>query len=140
MKRQNDHLLELSEEQMKKLGYQTVDIIVKHFEELKGKPVSTHATRSEMEQKFRESIPHQATDPEKILKYTGDEVFGNIMHLDHPRFFAFVPSPSNFISVLADSLVSAFNPFAGTWLESAPAAQIELITVDWLKEIFGIFL
>jgi glutamate/tyrosine decarboxylase-like PLP-dependent enzyme len=124
---ESDHLLELSTEQMKKLGY---------FEDLKGKPVTRYSTRSEMEKKFREPIPYQKTNPDEILKYVNKEIFGNIMHVDHPRFFAFVPSPSNFISVLADCLVSAFNPFAGTWLESAPAAQIELVTVDWLKKIF----
>jgi len=132
-----DNYLQLSEEQMKKLGYQTVDIIVKHFTELRNKPVTRKATRSRMEELFREPIPHQGTNPEHILKLIEDDIFTNIMHTDHPRFFAFVPTTNNFISVLADALVAGFNPFAGTWLESSSAAQIELVTVDWLRQIFG---
>ena len=60
------------------------------------------------------------------------------MHLDHPRFFAFVPGAGNYMSVLADALVSGFNVFSSTWLESSSAAQIELVTVDWLRAACGL--
>lgn len=122
---------------MKKLGYQAVDIIVKHFEELRNKPVTRKASRLDMEKTFREPIPEHGTNPEHILEIVEKEIFTNIMYTDHPRFFAFVPTANNFISVLADALVAGFNPFAGTWLESSSAAQIELVTVDWLRRIFG---
>jgi glutamate/tyrosine decarboxylase-like PLP-dependent enzyme len=58
-----------------------------------------------------------------------------MMHLDHPRFFAFVPSPGNFVSVMADALVSGFNVFAGTWMEASGPAMIELQTLEWLRQI-----
>jgi glutamate/tyrosine decarboxylase-like PLP-dependent enzyme len=66
------------------------------------------------------------------------DILNTIMHLDHPRFFAFVPSPSNFVGVMADALASGFNVFAGTWLEASGPAQIELVTVDWLREACGL--
>ncbi|RLG58713.1 decarboxylase, partial [Candidatus Geothermarchaeota archaeon] len=57
--------------------------------------------------------------------------------LNHPRFFAFIPSPSNFVSVMADALVSGFNVFAGTWLEAPAAIEVEMVTIDWLRRIFN---
>ena len=60
------------------------------------------------------------------------------MHVDHPRFFAFVPSPSNFVSVMADALASGFNVFAGTWLEASGLTEIELVTIDWLRQVCGL--
>jgi glutamate/tyrosine decarboxylase-like PLP-dependent enzyme len=59
-------------------------------------------------------------------------------HLDHPRFFAYVPSPGNFVGAMADALASGFNPFAGAWAIAAGAAQVELVTVDWLRAICGL--
>ena len=60
------------------------------------------------------------------------------MHLDHPRFFGFVPSPSNFVSAMGDALVAGMNPFAGTWLEASGPTQIELVTIDWLRQLTGL--
>jgi glutamate/tyrosine decarboxylase-like PLP-dependent enzyme len=137
LNQESEDYLELSKKQMKKLGYQAVDIIIKHFEELRNKPVTRKASRLDMEKTFREPIPDHGTNPEHILEIVEKKIFTNIMHTDHPRFFAFVPTANNFISVLADALVAGFNPFAGTWLESSSAAQIELVTVDWLRQIFG---
>jgi glutamate/tyrosine decarboxylase-like PLP-dependent enzyme len=59
------------------------------------------------------------------------------MHVDHPRAFAFVPSAGNFISTMADALASGFNPFVGTWFGGSGPAQIELVTIDWLRQLCG---
>jgi glutamate/tyrosine decarboxylase-like PLP-dependent enzyme len=39
---------------------------------------------------------------------------------------------------MADALVAGFNPFAGTWLEASGPAQVEIVTVDWLRQICGL--
>jgi glutamate/tyrosine decarboxylase-like PLP-dependent enzyme len=72
-----------------------------------------------------------------VLAQVEREVLGPIMHLDHPRFFAWVPGPSNFVGALADLLAAGVNVFAGTWLEGAGPAQVELATVDWLRGVCG---
>jgi len=123
---------------MRKLGYQAVDILVEHLTHLGEKSVTRKASRKHLEEIFREPIPMQGTDPFELLSSVKTEVFENIMHLDHPRFFAFVSSPSNYISILADFLASGFNVFSGTWLEASAPSQIELVTIDWLIEIFGL--
>jgi glutamate/tyrosine decarboxylase-like PLP-dependent enzyme len=123
---------------MKALGYRVVDILVNHFDTLRETPVSRKATKPELEKLFRRPFPERKSDAENVLQKLERDLFTNIMHLDHPRFFAFVPSPSNFVSVMADSLASGFNVFAGTWLESSAAAEIELVTVDWLRQELGL--
>ncbi|MCI0524890.1 MAG: aminotransferase class I/II-fold pyridoxal phosphate-dependent enzyme, partial [Acidobacteria bacterium] len=72
------------------------------------------------------------------LEQLQNDVWSNIGHVQHPRFFAFIPGPSNFVSVMADALASGFNPFAGNWLEGSGPSQIELVTIDWLREICGL--
>jgi glutamate/tyrosine decarboxylase-like PLP-dependent enzyme len=39
---------------------------------------------------------------------------------------------------MADALASGFNVFAGTWLEASGPAQVELVTVDWLRQACGL--
>ena len=130
--------LNLSREDMRALGYRIVDILVEHFQDLPEKPVTRKADRPTMETRLRQAIPEQGANALEVLDQLQQDVFSNIMHTDHPRFFAFVPSPSNFVGVMADALVSGFNVFAGTWLEASGPTQIELVTVDWLRQACGL--
>ncbi|MHB8599620.1 MAG: pyridoxal phosphate-dependent decarboxylase family protein [Ktedonobacteraceae bacterium] len=133
-----DRFLQLSSEDMRALGYKVIDILIEHFECLKNKPVTRTTSRSVLEERLQEPLPQQGSSPEKVIEQLQQDVFSNIMHLDHPRFFAFIPSPSNFVSVMADVLASGFNVFAGTWLEASGAAELEIVTIDWLRQLFGL--
>jgi aromatic-L-amino-acid decarboxylase len=130
--------LNLSREDMRALGYGVIDMLVEHFQELPGKPVTRKADRPTLETRLREALPEHGANALEILDQLQRDVFSNIMHTDHPRFFAFVPSPSNFVGVMADALASGFNVFAGTWLEASGPAQIELVAIDWLRQACGL--
>jgi len=128
----------LSREEMRSLGYQVVDILVEHFESLRFKSVTHKCDRRILKELLRESLPEKGINSEVVLQQLQQDVFSNIMHLDHPRFFAFVPSPSNFIGVIADALSAGINVFAGTWLEAPGPTEVELVTIDWLRQLCGL--
>ncbi len=133
----NNSFLQLSEKQMRDLGYGVVDVLIEHQKTLAEKTPTRRSGRQAMERIFREVLPQKPNDPMEVLKRAKKDIFGNIMHLDHPRFFAFIPSPGNFVSVMADALAIGFNVFAGTWLEAAGPSEIELLTIDWLRTACG---
>jgi aromatic-L-amino-acid decarboxylase len=134
---QNEEL-RLSAEEMRVLGYKVVDLIVEHLETLAEKPVTRRSERSSLEAILREPCPEEGIDPLVVLDRLKYDVLENIMHLDHPRFFAFVPGPGNFVGAMADALASGFNVFAGTWLEASGPTEIELVTIDWLRQACGL--
>jgi aromatic-L-amino-acid decarboxylase len=136
--KRSDGMLRLSSEEMRKLGYKVVDVLIEHFEDLPNKPVTRRADRPALDKKLRKPPPMEGNDPEDVLREVQREVFSSMMHVDHPRFFAFIPSPSNFISVMADALAAGFNVFSGTWLEGSGPTEIELVTIDWLRQICGL--
>src|SRR5215470_4533429 len=130
--------LQLSREEMRRIGYRIVDQIVEHFENLASKPVMRVTPRVELEARLREPLPEEPTPVDSLLEQLQRDVWSNIGNVQHPRFFAFIPSPSNFVSVMADALAAGFNPFAGNWLEGSGPAQIELVTIDWLRKMCGL--
>ena len=131
------HTLELSRQQMQALGYSVVDTLIEHFETLRQKPPTRKGERPDLEGRLREAPPEPPAEPARLIEQLQRDVFSNMMHVDHPRFFAFVPSPGNFVGAMADALASGFNPFVGTWLAGSGPAQLELVTIDWLREICG---
>ena len=130
--------LHLTPEEMREMGYQVVDRIVNHICQLPDKPVTRNSSPFQLEKALGEPLPEQGLDFEHIIQLLDEAVFSQIMHLDHPRFFAFVPGPSNYIGALATFLASGFNVFAGTWLEASGPAQVERVTVNWLAQLFGL--
>src|SRR3954468_4959213 len=130
--------LELPPEEMRALGYRVVDMIVAHWEGVRAEPVVRTGSRAALEARLGEALPEAGADVRELLERLEQEVFGQVANLIHPRFFAFVPSPSNYVSVLADMLTAGFNTFAGTWLAGSAAIEIELVTLDWLRRLCGL--
>jgi glutamate/tyrosine decarboxylase-like PLP-dependent enzyme len=137
MNKSNPSKLQLSPEEMRQIGYRVVDQIVDHFENLGDKPVMRVSPRTELEARLREPLPEGPTPVDSLLEQLHRDVWANMGHVQHPRFFAFIPGPSNFVGAMADALVSGFNPFAGNWFEGSGPQQIELVTTDWLREMCG---
>ena len=46
--------------------------------------------------------------------------------------------PGNPVGVLADALAAGFGTFAGAWFASPGAAMIELVVLDWLRDLCGL--
>jgi glutamate/tyrosine decarboxylase-like PLP-dependent enzyme len=130
--------LELSPDEMRQLGYRVVDLLVEHFVSLSEKPVVRKASRPEMERQLREPLPEKGAAAAEVLRQAVEVALANSAHCDHPRFFAFIPSPSTFVSAMADTLATGFNVFAGDWLEGSGPAEVELVTIDWLRQLCGL--
>lgn len=134
----NKDTLELSKEEMKAYGYSVVDAVVAHYDTLNDKnPIAT-GSRKEMDNLFLEEAPEKASDPKEVLDFVIEKVMNKGAIAAHPKFFSFVPGPSNYISAMADTLATGYNVFSGGWSQSPPAAELEIVTISWLLKIFGL--
>ena len=124
-------------DEMKALGYRVVDMIVEHFNTLESKRPVTQATREAMDWLLQEPIPEHPTPVQDVLSHVESNIFTNSAHLDHPKFYSFVPSPNNIVSTFADALATGFNLFSGAWVSSPGAAELEMLTTNWLLQLFG---
>ena len=130
--------LELPEDVMRQYGHSIVDMIVDHnLNQHKKLPVA-QATRSEMDSVFLEEAPEKGTEVMQVLDFVMQQVvpYSNIM--SHPKFYSFVPGPSNYVSAMADALATGFNIFSGGWAAAPAAAELEIVTINWLLKIFGL--
>lgn len=130
--------LQLDERDMRELGYRVVDSIVEHYSTLRARPVSKISTREDLRKQLLEPIPQHGSEPGAVLEFVTREVLSNTMATDHPRFFGFVPGPSNFIGAMADALASGYNTIVTNWMEASGPAMLELVTIDWLRKLCGL--
>lgn len=129
--------LSLSKEEMREYGYQIIDHIVAHFDTQEEKNPVAMASRKDMEALLMEEVPLEATNAQAVLNDVMEKIMPNSTIVSHPKSYSFVPGPSNYISTMADTLATGFNIFSGGWAASPAAAELEIITIGWLVEMFG---
>jgi len=132
----NTHKLQLSKEDMKQYGYQVIDAIVDHFDTERSKKPVAFASRKEMDSLFNMEVPEEASSYQEVLDFVVKEVLPNSNIVSHPKAYSFVPGPSNYVSVMADTLATGFNIFSGGWAASPAAAELEIVTMNWLLRLF----
>jgi aromatic-L-amino-acid decarboxylase len=130
--------LSLPPEDMRRLGYRVIDRIVEHFEQLGELPPVRTGNAEELRKRLGGPPPEQPGDPEAELDVLFDEVLPFIQHGDHPRFFARIGSPSNYVGALGDAAAAGFNVFTGSWTGGSGPATVELVVLDWLRELCGL--
>ncbi len=128
--------LTLSETEMRAIMAEVGTMIVDHFVNLPNQSVTKPSTLANLRSGLQETLPLGPTPISDVLKQVQQFVLSEMTHNDHPRNFAFVPGPSNFVGAMADAISSALNIFCGAWIGPSGAAQIEVMTIEWLRQLF----
>ncbi len=126
--------LGMDPEAMLELGRRATELLVQRITSLPGEPAWHGASRRDLEPLLREAPPAQGQPALEVLERAASQVLPVAARVDHPRFFAFVPSSPTWPGVLADFLSAGFNTFQGTWLGSSGPSQVELVVTDWFRE------
>jgi aromatic-L-amino-acid/L-tryptophan decarboxylase len=132
-----DNPFDLPPDLMRQLGYRVVDAVIEHMRSVHELPVVDSVRAGDAVAHLQRPFPDEPSDPATTIEKALQQVFGNTMNIMHPRFFAYIPGPGNFISTLADFMASGFNVFAGTTPHNLGAFDVERTTIDWLGSEFG---
>ncbi|HWF52222.1 MAG TPA: aminotransferase class V-fold PLP-dependent enzyme [Solirubrobacteraceae bacterium] len=128
--------LGLSAEQMRDLGYRTVDMLVEQLSD-RSVPAVRRSAPGELRARLGGGPPPTARPWDELMGQMKDDVLGFISRLDHPAYFAFIPACSTFPGALGDLITAAMSIDASLWMSAAGPSQLELTVLDWFKEWIG---
>ena len=123
---------------MRELGYWVVDRVVEHFEHGAEQPTIQTGASDELRAELGGPVPQQPGDPLEALQTLVDVALANMQHCDHPRHFARVPGPSSYAGVLGEWLSTGFNAIVSSWDGSSGPTTVELVALEWLRELLGL--
>ena len=129
--------LEMSRQEMLDSAMEAARIVVDRIVELPGEPAWKGASRTDLEKLLREPPPEEGRPLSGVMQRAARDVLATAGRVDHPRFFAFVPSSPTWPGVLADFMSAGFNIFQGTWLGSSGPSQLEVVVTDWIRDWLG---
>ena len=122
---------------MRRLGYQTVDLLVDRWAGLADEPVMRRGTPAELARRLSGPPPVGPERFEDLLEQLSADVLPFISRNDHPGFLVFVPGCGTWPGVLGDLVASACNLEASSWVQAAGPSQVELVVLDWFKQWIG---
>jgi glutamate/tyrosine decarboxylase-like PLP-dependent enzyme len=129
--------LELPPDEMRRLGYRAVDRIVDHLEGIRTLPPIRLVEPGELAF-LRAPCPEEPGEPLAELDAVFDDVLSAGAEMTHPRLFARVPGPSNYVSAVGQFAATGLNAFSASWLSGAGPTAIELTVLDWLRDWLGL--
>lgn len=127
----------LPDETMRALGERVVEHLVRRWSGMATMRIPSTPSREAVRARLTEPMPRTGRPPSEVFERAAREVLADAAPTGHPRFFGFIPSPSNQVAVLAEALTVGFNPFAGNFVEAPGPHELERVTVGWLRDACG---
>ena len=103
--------LEMSPEQMMASAQRAAELVIERIQNLPEEPAWRGGSRSELEAIMREEPPEEGRPSHEVIERAAHEILPIAGRVDHPRFFAFVPSSPAWPGVLADFMAAGHNIF-----------------------------
>jgi glutamate/tyrosine decarboxylase-like PLP-dependent enzyme len=122
---------------MRRLGHWVVDRVVDHYEAHADGPAILTGTPAALAAALGGPAPEEPGDADEALRLLADVALAHMQHGGHPRYFARVPGPAAYAGVLGEWLGTGFNAIAASWKGGSGPATVELVVLDWLRELLG---
>jgi glutamate/tyrosine decarboxylase-like PLP-dependent enzyme len=123
---------------MKEHAEQALAWLLADMERMPEQPVGRIGSHTELDASLAEPPPEDGIGFQRTLAEFQEKVVPFTFRLTHPRFLAYIPAAPTFTSVLGDLLCSGTNFFCGTWLAASGPAEVELVVLDWFRQILGL--
>lgn len=114
-----------------------VDTVFSFYNNIKVQEVCRMADEQSIEKIRKQSIPQQGRPVEEVYREMLQDVYPNMSRVQHPRCFACIPSPVSLFSWMGDVMTNAFDPHAGSWLNSSGASCVEQELIRWMCSLAG---
>src|SRR5438105_3110946 len=85
-----------------------------------------------------QSPPERGESMEEILSDFQRIIVPSTTHWNHPAFMAYFANSSTGAGVLGEALTAALNVNAMLWRTSPAATELELLTMNWLRQMLGL--
>lgn len=129
--------LGLTAEEMRRLGYRVVDLVVDRAMRRNQEHAILEASPETLLARLGGPLPEEPGDPDAALELMAEVALSHQQHGDHPRYFARVPGPASFAAILGEWMGTGFNTIATSWGGGSGPAAVELVAIRWLADLLG---
>ncbi|WP_439107138.1 pyridoxal phosphate-dependent decarboxylase family protein [Congregibacter sp.] len=130
--------LGMDADEMRRLGYAAVDAVIEHLENKHSEAAIACEDPESLLAALGGALPENPQPSEASFDLLMHSALRNQQHGDHPRYFARVPGPSSFAAIIGEWLGVGFNTIAASWPGGAGPSAVELVVIDWLRQLMDL--
>ena len=119
-------------------GYAAVDWAADYLDRVGALPVLAQVAPGELSARLPESPPEQGEPFANVLRDLDELIVPALTNWQHPRFFAYFAVTASEPGILAELLAATMNQVALNWRASPASTELELRTVDWVRQLLGL--
>jgi aromatic-L-amino-acid/L-tryptophan decarboxylase len=101
-------------------------------------PVLAQVQPGELTAKLPLAPPEQPEPFADVLRDLDELIVPALTNWQHPRFFAYFAVTASEPGILAELLAATLNQVAILWRASPASTELELRTVDWVRQLLGL--
>ncbi len=101
-------------------------------------PVLSRVRPGDIQKSLPPSPPREGEPLQKILDDFEALVVPGITHWNQPGFLAYFANSSTVPAILGEYLSAALNVNGMLWKSSPAATELEIVAVDWLRQLLGL--
>ena len=125
-------------EEFRKYGHEVVDWIADYLQHPELYPVLPQVKPGALVDALPARAPETGEPMDAILAGFREQILPATTHWNHPGFHAFFSVTATPPGILAEMLIAALNVNGMLWKSSPAAAELEQVTLAWLREWIGL--
>jgi aromatic-L-amino-acid decarboxylase len=119
-------------------GYTAVDWAAAYLERVAELPVLAQVKPGDLSGKLPSAPPEVGEPFANVLRDLDELILPALTNWQHPRFFAYFAVTASEPGILAELIAATLNQVAITWRASPASTELELRTVDWVRQLLGL--
>ncbi|MFO7778782.1 MAG: pyridoxal-dependent decarboxylase [Nitriliruptoraceae bacterium] len=124
-------------EAFRRHGHAVIDWIADYLDTIDQRPVLSRSAPGEVRGQLPARPPAHAEPFADILADLDRVVLPGITHWNHPSFHGYFAITGAGPGILGEALTAALNVNGMLWRTSPSATELELLVVDWLRQLLG---
>jgi aromatic-L-amino-acid decarboxylase len=129
---------DMSAAEFRKHGHAVIDWIADYLAKPEKWPVLPGVEPGDVRHALPHAPPSHGEPMEMILEDFKRVIVPATTHWNHPAFMAYFANSSTAAGVLGETLTAALNVNAMLWRTAPAATELELLTLDWLRQMLGL--
>jgi aromatic-L-amino-acid/L-tryptophan decarboxylase len=129
---------DIAPDDFRRAAHAAVDWIAEYLEHPERYPVRPPVAPGDISARLSPAAPVTGEPLDAILQDFHDVIVPGLTHWNHPTFFGYFSISGSYPGILGELLAAGLNVNNMLWLTSPAATELELRTVDWLRQLMGL--
>jgi aromatic-L-amino-acid/L-tryptophan decarboxylase len=125
-------------EEFRRALHRVADWVADYRQGIEELRISPDVAPGEMTARLPQAPPEKPETFDDIFRDFQKSIIPGIVHWGHPTFFGYFGSTTTSAGILGEMLMGALNVSAMTWRTSPVASELEMLVLDWLRQMLGL--